>query len=578
MRIVWGFLLVLGMGWQAAAAGFDPIPTADLSKLKPADFSDDELDLPFYLAHLRELADSVVASGPDRGFIDIAVWRPASGDKPYNARIMENILSLAYFYTTQRPWNVYYGSKPLRQRLEAALEFWCRIQSPEGKFSEYEPQGWNLAATAFATKFMGRALILLRAGPPIDGALLARVEAADRKTIQIGLTDPGLWEHGRQYANQYTNLWAGCLEYLHVLPDGALEQSFWKRVADGLKEFQSPAGFFYESGGADFGYNSDTHQHNLEVAYQWTRGTARARAFVEHDRRWFEWLSWNALPAVEGDGWVLNRGIETRQKHAFFEELTTPLAEQIPAARAYAIDTEEHAKQIRSKRAELEKSWPRVAPLKVGEFWAWSPYVFLHRDQFHWYPSPAERAEARRKLPFAASERFVHQLKDDRNPLVFTYIRRPRYYAAFNSGKHLTAQQRYGLGLVWTPSAGAVLQSQTGTDGAAWGTSTEGHPGVWESGDVDATFSDNDATARYAVGRGEKTVRFLEDRIEVTVRAPGRLTETLPLLGTGGMEVLYGAEVSAIAIPQETSVGNKRLRVVRLSGENELSYTLMFQQ
>jgi len=576
MRITIIVLAAITFAFPIAAAEFHPLPAVDLSRLKPADFSDDELDIPYYLAHFKQFADAVKPDGADRGFIDISVWRPESGNKPFNARIMENILSLAYFYCTRRPWNPYYGSQPLRERLEAALEFWIRIQSPEGKFSEYAPQAWNLAATAFATKFMGRALILLHNGPPVDAQLLKRAEAADRKTINITLTDPDLWKHGRDYSNQYTNVWAGGLEYLHILPDAALESLFWRRVADGLKEFQSPAGFFYEAAGADFGYNSDTHQHNLQVAYQWTRGTERAALFVEHDLRWFDWLRWNAVPAVDGPGWVLNCAMETRQKHAFFESLTTPLAEGIPVARAYAVNRDEHQLALRHQRAELEKTWPQVAPLKVADFWAWSPYAFLHRNQFEWYPTAAQQSESRRNLPFQAKDRFVQQLKDDRSSLVFTYVRRPLYYAAFNSGRHLTSQQRYGLGLVWTPSAGAVLQSQTASDTAAWGTATDGHPTVWESGDIDAAFSDGGATIRYPLANGEKTVRFLEDRIEVTVRAAGRLTETVPLLGSSGIRVTPGPGVTAASLPQKIAVGKKALTVTRLTGQNELMYTLSF--
>jgi hypothetical protein len=577
--------LALLLALPLAAATFDPLPPVDFSKVKPADFSDDELDLPFYLAHFREVADGVVAEGPDRGFINISVWRPQSGNKPYNARIMENILSLAYFYTTRRPWNPYYGSPALRQRLEASLDFWCRIQSPDGQFSEYGPKQWNLAATAFATKFVGRALVLLHDGPPVDAALLKRVEDADRKTIHAVLTDAELWRHGLSYSNQYTNVWAGGLEFFHILPDAPLEDLFWTKVAEGLSRFQSPAGFFYEADGPDFGYNSDTSQHNLEVVYNWTHNTPRAGQFVEHDRRWFEWLSWNAVPAVDGTGWVLNRAIETRQKHAFFEQLTTPLAEHIPTARAYAVSWEERAAEIRRTRAELEKNWPNFPPLKVGDFWSYSPYAFLHRDQYHWYPTAREQAEARAKLPFAASEKFVHQLQDSRNPEIFTYIRQPAYYAAFNSGKQVTKQQRYGLGLLWTPSDGAVLQSQTASDTAAWGTKTEGHAGVWENGDLDATFSDGNLSVRYAIGTGEKTIRFEPDRIVVTVHSPGAFTEIVPLLGEvraaadgasgTGISVQYGASAHATLDQTETSVGKKRLVVLRLAAENELTYTLV---
>jgi hypothetical protein len=575
--------LFLQCGFSQA---FDPLPAADLSKLKPSDFTDSEVDLPFYLAHFREFAGSVVESGPDRGFIGISVWRPLDGNKPFNARIMENILSLAYFYTTDRPWNIYYGSKPVRQRLEAALEFWCRIQSPDGKFSEYGPEQWNLAATAFSTKFMGRALILLEKGPPIDPAILKRAQQADRKAIEITLTDADLWKHGRTYSNQYANVWAGGLESLKIFPDQNLEQSLWSRIDQGMTEFESPAGFFYEKDGPDFGYNSNTSQHNLEVAYALTRGTSHAKVFVDHDRRWFDWLAYNAVPAVDGPGWVLNRANETRQKHAFFAELTTPLAAEIPVARAYAVNSAEHEAAIREQRAELEHNWPNVPPLKVGDFWAWSPYAFVHRDQFTWFPSPEEQADARSKLPYNARTRFVHQRMDSRFPTVFTYVRRPLYYAAFNSGRHLTDQQRYGLGLVWSPTAGALLQEQTDskTDPA---------------GDVNATFSLNDKPVASSPGFRDlpdgdltiryegKEIRFLDDRIEVTASK----SETIPLLAADkseiqlspdgarmkGLAILYPRTVVASLKQTTTEVGKKRVILLHLESPNELHYSLTFK-
>src|SRR5258708_4019205 len=107
---------------------------ADLSKLSPSDFRDDELDLPYYLANFHRIANS---------------------DQPHNARIMESILSLTYFYTVNRPWNIYRGDPALRARLEAALEFWINSQNTDGRFSEYAAGRWGLAPTAFATKFMG---------------------------------------------------------------------------------------------------------------------------------------------------------------------------------------------------------------------------------------------------------------------------------------------------------------------------------------------------------------------------------------------------------------------------------------
>ncbi|HET8550752.1 MAG TPA: hypothetical protein VFL57_22245 [Bryobacteraceae bacterium] len=182
-----GFILLLAT--FAAQAAFRPLPEFKAAAVRPAMFGDDELDLPYYLVHFARLADAVVEDGPDRGFIGLSVWRSPKDNQPYNARIMENILSLAYFYTAKRPWNSYYAAPGLRERLEAALEFWVRIQSTEGAFSEYKPRAWNLAATAFATKFMGQTLRLLATGPPVDPELIRRVEGAQRRAILFVLGD-----------------------------------------------------------------------------------------------------------------------------------------------------------------------------------------------------------------------------------------------------------------------------------------------------------------------------------------------------------------------------------------------------
>jgi hypothetical protein len=158
----------------AAAAAVPEVPPFDPSRVKPSDFSDADLDMPYNITYLPRIANSIEAEGPDRGFINISVWRGTAQLHPYNARIMESILTLAWFYATPRKWNQYYASKALRARLELALEYWCNLQSPDGKFSEYGPQQWNLAATAFAVKFISEALRLLKSGPPITPALHAR--------------------------------------------------------------------------------------------------------------------------------------------------------------------------------------------------------------------------------------------------------------------------------------------------------------------------------------------------------------------------------------------------------------------
>src|SRR5580693_6347666 len=150
----------------ADATAVPLVPPLDASKIKPADFSDADLDMPYNITYLARIANSIETEGPDRGFINISVWRGTGQLHPYNTRIMESILTLTWFYASRRKWNQFYANPALRARLELAFEYWCNLQSPEGKFSEYGPQQWNLAATAFSVKFISEALRLLKTGPP----------------------------------------------------------------------------------------------------------------------------------------------------------------------------------------------------------------------------------------------------------------------------------------------------------------------------------------------------------------------------------------------------------------------------
>lgn len=569
------------------SAQWRPVPPAGLARLKPSQFNDGELDLPYYLAHFHRLANAVVEHGEDRGFIRLNVWRAPKDNHPYNARIMENILSLAWFYTANRPWNPYYASPDVRGRLEAALDFWCRIQAPTGAFSEYSPKGWNLAATAFATKFMGRTLILLRDGPPIDKSLLDRVRQAQRKAIHFVLTDTRFWEHGRNFSNQFTNVWPGGFAWLHLHDDPEIRTLIEKRIAESKTAFQSPAGYFYEAGGPDWSYNFGTHHSNLLGAWSYTKETPLGKHFIEEERRFFEWVSYNAVP--DGNEWVLNRAIETRQSAPVVRfSYRYPLAEHVPVARPFLPARESEAERLKALRAQLERNWPSVPELPVGEFTAFAPYVFLHRHEQQWLPSQAERAAARELLPYFARNRFVHRREDTRFPAVFTYIRRPAYYAAFNSGKRIRDQQRLGLGLLWTETAGSILQSQSRTGDTAWGTRAQGASVPYEAADLPAQF-DSDLVITYALGgQGEKTLAFGDREIQIRIKHPGPFIEQLPLLcaappaefspgfwriGPGVIVAAGGARLR----PHSVQTAGKTLYSLEIPGETDLKYSFRFE-
>jgi hypothetical protein len=520
----------------AAAAAVPQVPPFDPSRVRPSDFSDADLDMPYNIAYLSRIANAVETDGPDRGFINISVWRGTSQLHPYNARIMESILTLAWFYSSPRKWNQYYANKALRARLELALEYWCNLQSPDGKFSEYGPQQWNLAATAFAVKFISEALRLLKTGPPITPALHMRAIDCCRKAVHATLNDPDLLSHGKSYSNQFTNIFAGGAAFLAMYPDADLSAQLAATVEASPHELQSPCGYMYEADGPDLGYTLNTHHENLQMAYSYWRGTHLGDFLLVEEERWGKWLSYNLLPESGQPFWVANRSIETRQQHSIFRAVDTSLADKCVIMRAFATPPERRADDLKAAREKLNTNWPKVEPLNVGVFEALSPYRFLQRAHYDWHPTADQIAEARKLLRPVNENSFVEQMKDTREPITFTYIRRPGYYAAFASApKAITKQQRLGLTFVWTSNGGVLLQSQTNGTESAWGTTVGGDLPAEASG-LDAEYSQDNTVVRYPLpGGGQKTVTFAPDRIRVTVERAGDIVERVPVFDTASV-------------------------------------------
>lgn len=602
------------------SGGLPKVREIDLAEIDPALFSEEEWYMPYYLRHFADVANSVVDTGDNRGYFALSVWRGSHNHHPYNARIMEGILSLVWFYCTDRPWNIYYIDQDLKKRIEASLGFWCSIQNEDGRFSEYEPGGWSLAPTAFATKFIGRALWLLNEGPGIDPDIYKQSREALRKAIYIGFTHEGLWEHGRNYTNQYANLWGGALSYLAAGPDKEIEQLLRKRFSESMTEFQGKAGFFYEKGGPDWGYNLNTHHSDLQVAWEYA-GDSLRKMIIEKTERWYDWFSYNAVKEPGDECYYLNRAIETRQQKGTFrsDELLDPALQRwapqaafIPVAHAFEMsDT-----QVRATRKQFYQNmlaaYPEVAEMEVGEFNAFTPYAFLHYGMEQWHPTDEQKQQSVDNLPYLKESEFIHLRFDRRSGTKYLYVRTPGYYATFNHGKIVTSQQRFGLGLIWNDHLGTLFQSQSRTDEAAWGTMSSAESSVYEASDLQAELKYQGKNFRqdeeiqnleggtmevsYKLGeRGNKKLVFGADRISVHIRCSGEFTEVLPLLVSGQEELSISDQIIRIKNSQGemkisvnhadaifaedflTDLEGKRCRVITLEAGGALDYEIAFQ-
>lgn len=590
------------------------VKEVNLSQIDPASFSEEEWFIPYYLKHFAAVANSVVDTGEDRGFFDLSVWRGSHNHHTYNARVMEGILSLVWFYCTDRPWNIYYADQALKKRIEASLQFWCKIQNTDGRFSEYEVGQWSLAPTAFATKFIGRALWLLeKQGPPIDEDVFEQARVSLRKAIYIGFTHEGLWEHGRNYTNQFANLWGGALAYLDVWSDSEIEELLKKRMNESMTAFQSPLGFFYEKGGPDWGYNLNTHHSDLQVAWEYADEEIR-QLIIKKTKNWYDWFSYNALKEPGQNCYYLNRAIETRQQKGIYctfdvedpaFQRWVPQSEFVPVARAFEMSKEEYQASIEAKYNEMLNNYPDVDPLEVGEFNAFTPYAFLHHNMETWHPSQRQKEEAIQSLPYIINSSFVRLMHDDRSETGYAYIRSPNYYATFNSGKIVTDQQRYGLGLIWTPQLGTIFQSQSKTDEAFWGTKAVDSMQCYEAQDLipkvmpqelEVNKQFKSTTASYNLGEnGEKTITFEKNKIGVEVEHSEAFNELLPLLVFDDDLISVNDNQIRVETPKgsyrinlsinngikiedfETDLENKNCRVINISAQNRLKYEFIFE-
>lgn len=546
-RVCLACSIMTGVGPLKSAEAWPEVAPADFSRIHLSDFADHELEVPYHLFHFSRVANAVVEQGEHRGFLDLAVNREPADNRPYNARIMEMQMVLAYFYTADRRWNVYRADAGVRLRLEAMLRRWARIQNHDGLFAEYSPDNWSLAPTNFGAMAAARALhLLMRSGLEFDAGVMEEARQALRRALVAMFTDERMLRHARNWSNQFSGAYYASLAYLDIWPDAELERLLRRGLAGAVARDQSPAGFFYEQSGPDFGY-SGVHDNNMRVAWPLLRRDAGlTEEAVASERAWNEWLSYNFVPVPGGEFMLVNAGVQTRTSHAVQPLRTRVIAEVVTASRAFALSDEEHAAELAARRRGLRDQWGRWPSLAVPSAYAYRP-GFVHAASAEpdpWHPTAGQRAVARRELPYVARREFNHQ-RHDSYPYTYTYVRRPSYYAVFNSGR-IRARQSYGLGLLWHDRFGPALQTVAGT-GWRWGTIPAGADRPIEQGNLLPRFHVGGRVFQPALGAvdlpsgevridyplgdaGRKTVTLGLSRVLVEITHRGVFEEQIPLV------------------------------------------------
>lgn len=180
---------------------------------------------------------------------DRTYWGWKFTDFP-GARFQEAACTLAMLTSYRLPGLPYFGDPRVRAWALAVLDFWSRLQHPDGSFDEAYPWERSLAATAFTTFYAGEAYLLLEKDVP--GPLKDRLRTTFRRAA-------GWLKRNDERHGVLSNHLAAAAAALHhagtVIED---PRCFIRRdeILERIYRRQSSEGWFEEYGGADPGYQT----------------------------------------------------------------------------------------------------------------------------------------------------------------------------------------------------------------------------------------------------------------------------------------------------------------------------------
>lgn len=607
-----------------------PVLPVNVANITPNDFTDDEIryNIPVHLLNFHSVANSVRLEEPFKGFYDLHVYR--DGFRTFNARIMEIQNGFAYFLAANKPWNPYYNNPQVRYRLELMWDYYKSLQHSDGRLPENARSRYVLPSTAFAAKFLTGALGLLMDAKEKDPNFVLprnfdQTKEMTYKALNALITRPDFFDEGIKFTNQYENLWPAGLRYAKLFHDSAMEKAVKEKMKRSQAVFQSPAGYYYEKDSVDYGYNLGTHRSNIDATWPFAIADDDVREFIADDEtKHFEWLAYTSAMEPNGNFFVLNGAITGRTATPQLNRIESSPAQVVKLARAFASTQREALDANNARRDALTRNWPNL----LGDRVSFSAYDFEWLTSIsYYYPSDAEREEARRMLPYIARDNFNHQRVDGNKDLQVNCIRRPEFYSIFNSGAVVNPRQQFGLGMVWNHTAGLMIYSvyKFGNNDRSWGTKPfaenkpieavltyegEGiHRASYEINNRMVTpipgakdLPSGNFLVYYLLGKGNdsakhKTVEYTEDAIAVNVAHPGKFSECIPVMlkegdriesGAGHFRLIRGKVTLEITFDrnQNPSLEERnyilhsiyKMKMLRIDAADSLNYTIKITQ
>jgi len=525
---------------------FDPVPEVD--DILKADWKPDEYGLLYHFANFARLANSVITEPGDlQGWFGEALWRHYSY-APFNARVMENYHSLAFFYAYEAPWNIYRKDPRVLSRLELTLNYTFNLMGDNGAIPEYAPADLDspmLAPSSFGMEYMTSALEI--AGPVLPPAVRTRLQEQARKSALYVLTSEESWDHARDFTNQFLGAMAGGAQLARLTDDAELRElvdAAMPALLD-VGKFMSPMGFLYENSGPDTFAYFFTSLGRLIPLYHETRDDR----ILEVLRRQCVWMQKWMLLEPDDETVLVAGSHQTRTSSSYrlntrssrgLGEMLGSASNEYDDVTDLTVDDERRVMKLFLSSAESvesrHSSWheidthvedARKRSLRDG----YTPVSTLTRFESY-EPSKTEISSAKRRLPCMKRATHGDWESDDRGNQ-FGFFKHPHYYTAFCFGTRQTTAN-YGPCFLWREDSGTSVMSANGAGGC------------WETRVSDRGTGKSIGNATMREGRGgfevisqyselgvSKTFVLRPEVIDVQVGtrgAKGILSEQVPLL------------------------------------------------
>ncbi len=178
-------------------------------------------------------------------------WLCRATDFP-SAIAQMSVQSLALAYSHEFPGNIYYKEEKIKKWIWAGMDFWTRIQRPDGSFDEFYPneRGW-----AGPTGFLLYAM--LDSYRMLLGDLPPRLKEEFLKTCHKASLNLVAWDEAGVLANHHAIALLAIYESYLISHDSHVLRKF-KEKLEYFYTLCSKEGWSLEYDGADLGYLSAT--------------------------------------------------------------------------------------------------------------------------------------------------------------------------------------------------------------------------------------------------------------------------------------------------------------------------------